>query len=155
MKFSIKDFFSKCDLIHMHCVKSGRTRNFSGPSFSSFGLNTKIYRVNLCSQSECVKMRTRKTPNMDTFHAVWSHLLKKFLIEVFTSLFSVLLVFEKNTGKKANIIMTNILEVLLQFGCCCLQVFYEKYVLENSFFWIISTCKNVCDSSCSIKENLM
>ena len=134
MKFSIKDFFSKCDQIRMHCVKSCHIWNVSGPGFSSFGLNTEIYRVNLCSQSKYGKMRTRKTPNMDTFHAVWSHLLKKFLIEDFTSLFSVLLVFEKNTGKKANIIMMNILEVLLQFGCCCLQVFYEKYVLENSFF---------------------
>ena len=29
----------------------------------------QIY-VSLCIQSKCVKIRTRKTPNMDTFHAV-------------------------------------------------------------------------------------
>ena len=101
MKFSIKDFFSKCDQIRMHCVKSGHIWNFSGPGFSSFGLNTEIYRVNLFSQSKCGKMRTRKTPNTDTFHAVWSYLLKKLLMEDFTSLFPVLLVFEKIPGRSA------------------------------------------------------
>ena len=145
MKFSIKDFFSKCDQICMHCVKSCHIWNVSGPGFSSFGLNTEIYRVNLCSQSKYGKMRTRKTPNTDTFHAVWSYLLKRLLKEDFTSLFPVLLVFEKNTGKictfsfrikvifnfKANCIMMNILEVLSQFEGCRFQVFYEKYVLKN------------------------
>ena len=101
MKFSIKDFFSKWDQIRMHCVKGGHIWNFSGPGFSSFGLNTEIYRVNLCSQSKCGKMRTRKTSNTDTFHAVWSYLLKKLLMEDFTSLFPVLLVFEKIPGRSA------------------------------------------------------
>ena len=45
------------------CVKSVRIRSYSGPHFSVFGLNFRI-------QSECWKMRTRITPNMDTFHAV-------------------------------------------------------------------------------------
>ena len=35
---------------------------FSGPYFPAFGLNTERYRVE--------KIRTRKTPNMDTFQAV-------------------------------------------------------------------------------------
>ena len=52
-----------------HCVKSVCIRNFSGPHFSAFGLNTDIYSVNLRIQSECGKMRTRKTPNTDTFYA--------------------------------------------------------------------------------------
>ena len=33
---------------------------FSGPYFPVFGLNTKIYGVNLRIQSECRKIRTRK-----------------------------------------------------------------------------------------------
>ena len=33
-------------------------------------MNTERYRVSLRIQSECGKMRTRITPNTDTFHAV-------------------------------------------------------------------------------------
>ena len=45
-----------------HCVKSVRIRSYSGPYFPAFGLNT------LLIQSECGKMRTRTTPNTDTFY---------------------------------------------------------------------------------------
>ena len=44
-----------------HCVKSVRTRRYSGPHFHAFGLNTERYRVSLRIQSECGKMRTRIT----------------------------------------------------------------------------------------------
>ena len=54
----------------MHCVKSVRIRSFSGPYFLVFGLNTERYRVSLRIQSECVKIRTRKTPNTGTYYAV-------------------------------------------------------------------------------------
>ena len=46
-----------------HCVKSFGIRSFSGPYFPTFGLNV---------QSECGKIRTRTTPNADTFHEVRS-----------------------------------------------------------------------------------
>ena len=52
----------------MHCVKSVRIQGFSGPYFPAFGLNMERYSVSLRIQSECGKMRTRKTPNTDTFH---------------------------------------------------------------------------------------
>ena len=42
---------------------------FSGPYFPLFGLNTKVYGVNLSIQSKCWKMPTRKTPYLDIFHA--------------------------------------------------------------------------------------
>ena len=51
-------------------LKSVWIRSFSGPYFPSFGLNTEKYGVSLRIQSECGKIRTRKTPNTDTFHAV-------------------------------------------------------------------------------------
>ena len=35
-----------------HCIKNVRIQNFSGPHFPEFGLNTEIYSVNLCIQSE-------------------------------------------------------------------------------------------------------
>ena len=38
--------------------------------FTAFRLRTEIYRVKLRIQSECGKIRIRKTANTDTFHAV-------------------------------------------------------------------------------------
>ena len=53
-----------------YCVKSAIIRSFSSPYFAAFGQNTEIYSLNLRIQSKCGKIRTRKTPNTDTFHAV-------------------------------------------------------------------------------------
>ena len=53
-----------------HCVKTVHIWSFSGLHFPEFGLNTEVYFVNLRIQSECGKIRTIKTLNMDTFHAV-------------------------------------------------------------------------------------
>ena len=50
------------------CVKSVRIRSFSGPYFPSLGVKTERYSVYI--QSVCGKIRTRKTHNTDTFHAV-------------------------------------------------------------------------------------
>ena len=51
-------------------MKSVCMWSFSGPYFPAFGLNTERYSVSLRIQSECGKIRTRKFPNTDTFHAV-------------------------------------------------------------------------------------
>ena len=56
----------------LQCVKSVGIRSFSGPYFPAFGLQTKIYTENLRIQSQCGKIRTRKTPNMDTFYPVFN-----------------------------------------------------------------------------------
>ena len=53
-----------------HCVKSVRIRSYPGQYFPAFGLNTERYSVSLRIQSECGKIRTRITPNTDTFHVV-------------------------------------------------------------------------------------
>ena len=55
---------------NVHCVKSAHIRSYPGPYFPAFGLNTERYGVSLRIQSECEKIRTRITPNTDTFHAV-------------------------------------------------------------------------------------
>ena len=55
-----------------HCMKSVHVRSFFRPYFPVFGLNTEIYGVSLRIQSECGKIRTRKTPTTNTFHAVKS-----------------------------------------------------------------------------------
>ena len=49
----------------------------SVPHFPAFGLNAERYRVSLRIQSECGKMRTRITPNMDNFRAVFNSLNNK------------------------------------------------------------------------------
>ena len=55
---------------NQHWAKSVRIRCYSGPHYPAFGLSTERYGVSLCIQSECRKMRTRITPNTDTFYAV-------------------------------------------------------------------------------------
>ena len=45
----------------MHCVKSVQYGFVSDPYFLVFGLNTKIYGVNLRIQSERRKIRARKS----------------------------------------------------------------------------------------------
>ena len=52
------------------------------PYFSAFGLNMERYGVSLRIQSECGEIRTRITPNTDTFDAVSKHELVKFTEEV-------------------------------------------------------------------------
>ena len=60
--------------VKYHCVKSVRIWSFSGPYLPAFGLNTEfglsLDKVSHRIQSECGKIRTKKTPNTDTFHAV-------------------------------------------------------------------------------------
>ena len=53
-----------------HCVKIVHIWSFSGAYFPTFGLYTKIYRVNLCIQSECGKTRTRKTLSTNKIHVM-------------------------------------------------------------------------------------
>ena len=51
-------------------LKVVRIRSYSDPHFSAFGLNKERYGVTHRIQSERGKIRTRITPNGDTFYAV-------------------------------------------------------------------------------------
>ena len=62
------------------CVKSVRILSFSGTYLPVFGMNTERYGLFLRIQSKYGKIRTRKTQNTDTFHAVKLHALSKLLI---------------------------------------------------------------------------
>ena len=55
-----------------YCSKKVHIRSFSVPYFLGLGLNREIYSINLRIQSKWGKIRTRKTPNTDTFSAVIS-----------------------------------------------------------------------------------
>ena len=56
------------------CVKSVCIQSFSGLYFPASGLNMERNWVFLRIQSECGKVRTRKTPSTDTFHTVFVNL---------------------------------------------------------------------------------
>ena len=56
-------------------------RSFPGLYFTAFRLNTDS--VSLRIQSECTKIRTRKTPNIDTFYTVNKLCQRNFLISQF------------------------------------------------------------------------
>ena len=56
---------------HWHCVKNICIQIFSGPYLSAFGLNTETYSVNIRTQSEYGKIRTRKNSEYGHFCAVW------------------------------------------------------------------------------------
>ena len=58
-------------MLEHHCFKSVPIRSSSGLYFPAFGLNTERYSVSLRIQFECGEIRTRITPNTDTFYAVF------------------------------------------------------------------------------------
>ena len=69
VKFGLNTTFNQHNsqpAVLIHCVKSVRIWSLSGRYFPEFGLNTERYSLFRCVQSECSKIRTRKTPNMDT-----------------------------------------------------------------------------------------
>ena len=61
------NYFTESKLHHMHCMKSVRSRSFSGPYFPAFGLNTERYSVSLRIRSKCGKLRTRKNSKYGQF----------------------------------------------------------------------------------------
>ena len=67
---------------HIHCVKCVRISSFSSSYFPTFGLYTQRYSVFLCIQSKCEKIRTRKSPNADTFHVI-------IILAVYTNLVNI------------------------------------------------------------------
>ena len=86
----ILDFHSVFGLLMAHlwftytALKLPKYKVFSGPYFPVFGLNMEIYGVNLCIQSEYGKIRTRKTPHLDIFHAVLGELLQSGEVKQFS-----------------------------------------------------------------------
>ena len=57
-------------VVDKHCVNSARIWSFSGPCFPAIKLNTERYSVFSNIQPEYEKIRSRKSPNTDTFDAV-------------------------------------------------------------------------------------
>ena len=49
-------------------MKIIRVQSYSGPHFPAFGLNSKRYSVSVHIQSERGEIRTRISPNTETFY---------------------------------------------------------------------------------------
>ena len=62
-----------------HCVKSARIHSYSGSYFPVFGLNAERYGVSLRIQSECGKMQSRMSLDMDTFQEVRISFMEFFI----------------------------------------------------------------------------
>ena len=75
-----------CRCRPLHCAKIVRIRSFSGPYSPAF---------RLCIQSEWGKIRTRKTPNMDTFNPVMS--MQEIIIRTINSYYSFMVYPSKST----------------------------------------------------------
>lgn len=56
--------------LEKHWVKSVPIRNYSGPHFPTFGVNTERCSIFLSIRPECGKMWSRITTNMETFQAL-------------------------------------------------------------------------------------
>ena len=63
----------------VHCVKSVCIRSSSGPYFLALRLITERYSVSLRIQSKYGKIRTRITPDTETFYAVVEEILCKLM----------------------------------------------------------------------------
>ena len=82
----------RSSLPKFHCVKSVHIWSYSGPHFPALGQNKERYSVSLRFQSEYGKMRTRTTPNTNTFHTVftqrpWSDYLQILCTDYYLTLF--------------------------------------------------------------------
>ena len=73
-----KNLFSFMYTIGIHCVESVRIRSYSGLHFS------RIFPYSVRMRENEEKMRTRITPNTDSFYAVTTPLNKCFLFYVIT-----------------------------------------------------------------------
>ena len=116
----VRENFQKVGKLNCWHVKSVRIRSFSGPCFLAFGLNTTLrYTVFHCIQSKCGKIRTRKTPNTDTYNAVRALLLT--LDFLFPSIFLWFFRRQKilrDSGPKLNAQKTCVSSVLHLFNVC-------------------------------------
>ena len=114
-----------------HCVKSVRIWSFSGTYSPAFGLNKKRCFLSLCIQSECGKIRTRKTPNTDTFHAVsvfsvFVKLLVSDLRFLYQYTFSRML-----TMEFSQIFRVDLVSVFQPLGTCTIRYMLHSYDIRH------------------------
>ena len=144
--FEARGIFRTASNIYMmddlRSVKSVRIRSYSGPHFAIFVLNMERYGVSLNIQSKCGKMRTRITPNTDTFHAVFSLLIIEYQTLYLSLRFFWLKVWGDAISKDFNMNgFWNNYERLI-------MLILDKFAITDKFakyynFAIILFCKNV------------
>ena len=71
MLFEVQKYISKkLSQNRLYTTTSVFIQNYSGPYFLAFVLNTERCYVSCRIQSKCGKIRTRITPNTETFYGV-------------------------------------------------------------------------------------
>ena len=127
-------------------MKSVRIRSYSGPYFPAFGLDMKRHSVSLRIQSECGKIRTRITPNTNTFYAVLHFLCKNLTSE--TNSFDPLTSFSSFCILPVQFCFSIETRVLLKYckWCWVIILMFCKY------FTLVITCNSMFafGSLCSI-----
>ena len=109
---------------YLHYVKNVHIRSFFGSYFPTFGLNTKRYGVSFRIQSECGKIRTRKTPNTNTLHTV---LTTSFWLKITDCIFA-------NTYKKFVNVVQNLILTVLKLMVVPLLIF-DNIKVETYILW--------------------
>ena len=103
--------------LNHYCAKS-----FSGPYFPAFGPKMERYGVSLCIQPKCGKIRTRKSPNTDTFSAVHISVIYSHQLFVACDFLNVLFLesFPKNAKIKTDkFIIFTLCIFQANFHCYC------------------------------------
>ena len=90
-----------CLEVTADCVKSVRSRSYSGPHFPAFRPNKERYSIYLRIQSECWKMRTRITRNTEIFMQPHMENLYLLLFEFLKSSLNKVVPLEKHQVSKA------------------------------------------------------
>ena len=125
----MKKLFYREMIWNYHCIKMVRIRSDFGSYFSAFGLNKERHSVSLRIQSKCGKIRTRITPNTDTFPAVilsWKRIQKIYFLYGHNNLFQI---DEQLFFKKKKSIYTLAIDSTLNSSR-----WYETFKVVNVFF---------------------
>ena len=76
-----KKWYKNNDIYNIHCVKSVCIRSYSGPHFPRIFPHSELIRrdspYSVRMRENAGKVRTRITPNMDTFYAVIGYITIK------------------------------------------------------------------------------
>ena len=102
---------------------------FSGLYFPAFGLNTERYFVSLRIQSECGKIRTRKTSVSGHFsHNDWLG----FIFKVFHEFVMTFLMFSRRKRKAESLLVLYVSETvrIVQWSCSWIKMYFVKETMK-------------------------
>ena len=135
-------------------MKIVRIWSFSCPYFPAFGLNTERHGVSLRIQSECGKIRTRKTPTTETFYTVIVLFMsqrhsKRTNQNVFKKRqiyeYSLRQVIKKKRKKRKINLLTRIhyVYICIHYEYICIHIYIYKYIYIYIYIYIYNIICNI------------